>query len=296
MRRSTRPPGSTLTISGSASVRKLARKASYLTSLRSGPDWAARHRRRHLHARRRRHRGGRLRHARHRARVLQILEDLFRGREAEIRQHHHDLLLVRPVALVVDDERRRHQPLLLQPLMRVHPERAAEAQREVIVRAAARGNRRSGNPRHAVLPPGRRQPVPMDQARFADAVFDPDPKGLADLGREAKGPVWLLDGVDRRRPAVHLDIAPLKPQDRRRRSGAVRRVLRPGEDRGRPPSLKRRPQEVRVGIAWEASSGEHADGHYQRSSPSGTCSDRRLPANDGSGAVNISEGRRGDEG
>src|SRR3984957_7485578 len=36
MRSTTRDPGSTLTISGSASVRKLARNASYLTSLRSG--------------------------------------------------------------------------------------------------------------------------------------------------------------------------------------------------------------------------------------------------------------------
>src|ERR1700722_11818240 len=39
IRRSAWLPGSTLTISGSASVRKLARKASYLTSFRSGPDW-----------------------------------------------------------------------------------------------------------------------------------------------------------------------------------------------------------------------------------------------------------------
>src|ERR671934_209710 len=36
IRSNTRAPGSTLTTSGSASVRSLARKASYLTSLRSG--------------------------------------------------------------------------------------------------------------------------------------------------------------------------------------------------------------------------------------------------------------------
>ena len=105
--------------------------------------------------------------------------------------------------------------------MRVHPERAAEAQGEVVVRAAARRNRGSGNPRHAVLPPRRRQPMPMDKARFVDAVFDPNAKRLAHLGRDAKGPVRLPDAVDRRHPAVDLDVAPLKPQDRRRRSGAV---------------------------------------------------------------------------
>ena len=138
--------------------------------------------------------------------------------------------------------------------MRVHPERAAEAQGEVVVGAAARRNWGSGNPRHAVLPPRRRQPVPMDQARFADAVFDPNAKRLADFGREAKGPVWLADGVNRRRLAVHLDVAPLKAQDRRR---PLRRCLSSfarGRGSQAPPSLKRRPQELRVGTAWEASS------------------------------------------
>jgi hypothetical protein len=137
----------------------------------------------------------------------------------------------------------------------------------------------SGNPRHPVLPP-RRQPVPMDQARFVDAVFDANAKGLAHLGRDAKGPVWLPDAIDRRRLAVDLDVAALKPQDRRRRSGAVGRVLRPGE-------TGRRGQGGNAACKKRAS-GQHgkphqesADGHYQQSIPSGTCSDRRLPANDG---------------
>ena len=99
MRRSTRPPGSTLTISGSASVRKLARKASYLTSLRSGPDWPV-------------DIGAAIFMLDVEAmapagfampaiepELLQIFEDLFCRREAEIGQHHHDFLLVRPVAL-----------------------------------------------------------------------------------------------------------------------------------------------------------------------------------------------------
>ena len=195
MRRSARPPGSTLTISGSASVRPLARKASYWTSLRSGAALPLRR----LHTRHRRH-GALLRHAGHRARFLEVFEDLFGRREAEIGQHRNDLLLVGAVGLVVDDERRRHQPLFLQPLMRVHPERAAEVQGEVVVRTAARRYRRTGNPRHAVLPPRRRHPVPMDEARFADAVLDAHAEGLADFGGEPERPVWLSDAVDRRRP------------------------------------------------------------------------------------------------
>ena len=70
----------------------------------------------------------------------------------------------------------------------------------------------------------------MDQARLVNAVFDPDAKGLADLGRYAEGPVWLPDAVDRRRLAVHPDVAALEPKDCRRRRGAVRRGLRSGEN------------------------------------------------------------------
>ena len=69
--------------------------------------------------------------------LFQPLEYLLGGREAEIGEHDHDLLLVRAVALIPDDERRGHQPLLLQALMGVHPERAAEAQREIVIGAAA---------------------------------------------------------------------------------------------------------------------------------------------------------------
>src|ERR1700733_2053473 len=188
MRNSTRPPGSTLTTSGSASVRSLARKASYLTSLRSGagaaggapppffpppPPFCAgaapahlhaprRHLRRrgraHFHApahllRRSRAGGG---HAAHRPHLLQVGEDLFGTGEGEIGEHHHDFLLVGAVALIVDDKRRGHQELLLQVGVRMHPERAAVVKREIVVGAAPRRNERRGNVRHAVLLPRRR--------------------------------------------------------------------------------------------------------------------------------------------
>ena len=69
----------------------------------------------------------------------------------------------------------------------------------------------------------------MDQARLVNGVLDPDAKGLADLGREAEGAVRLADAVDRRSPAVHFDVAPLKPENRWRRLAAVRRGLRSSE-------------------------------------------------------------------
>ena len=106
-----------------------------------------------------------------------------------------DFLLVRPVALIADDQRRRHQELLLQPLMGMHPEGAAKAQREVVVGAAARRNRRSGDAGNAVLLPWRREAVPVDQARLLDLVFQAHAKWLADLGRDAERAVGLADAV-----------------------------------------------------------------------------------------------------
>ena len=185
---------------------------------------------RHRHARHRvrlRHRGwrgaGRRRHSSHRPCLFEAGENLLRRGEAEIGQHDHDFLLVRAVALIVNDERRGHQELLLQALVRMHPERPAESQREIVVGAAARRNRRAGNSRHAVLPPRRRQPMPMDEARLVDAVLDPHAEGLADLGRQAERPVGLTDAEHRGGPAVHLDVAALQSEDGRGRRGPSRR-------------------------------------------------------------------------
>jgi hypothetical protein len=94
----------------------------------------------------------------------------------------------------------------------------------------------------------------MDQARFVDAVFDANAKGLADRRRDAKSPIWLPDAIDRRRLAVDLDVAALKPQDRRRRSGAVGRVLRPGEDRRRGECRNAARKKCASGQQWDASS------------------------------------------
>jgi hypothetical protein len=97
----------------------------------------------------------------------------------------------------------------------------------------------------------------MNEARFVDAVLDPDAKGLADLGGEAERPVRLTDAVHRGRLAVHLDRAPLQSEDGRgRRSlglGGERRS-RQGrsaalEDRasgqhGKPPQFARRQSHI----------------------------------------------------
>jgi hypothetical protein len=143
-------------------------------------------------------------------------------REAEVGQHQDDFLLVRPVALIADDQRRRHQQLLLQPLVRVHPVRSAETQREVVVGAAPRRYGRSGDAGDAVLLPGRRKAVPVDQAGFVDPVFHADAKPRAHLDPDAEGTAGLLDSVHRRRLAVHLDAAAVQPQHRLRFIASVR--------------------------------------------------------------------------
>lgn len=160
-----------------------------------------------------RHRG---RHRGHLAALLELREDLLRRREAEVSQHQDDFLLVGPVALIADDQRRRHQQLLLQALVRVHPVRSAETQREIVVGAAPRRYRRSGDAGDAVLLPGWRKAVPVDQAGFVDPVFHADAKPGAHLGPDAEGTGGLLDSVHRRRLAVHLDAAALQPQHRLR--------------------------------------------------------------------------------
>src|SRR6266404_2337617 len=66
-------------------------------------------------------------HIRHWFRVPQLREYLVGLGKAEIGQHDNDLLLAGAVALITNDQRRGHQELLLEPLMRVHPERASKA-------------------------------------------------------------------------------------------------------------------------------------------------------------------------
>lgn len=232
-RSSTRPPGSTLTTSGSPRVRSLARNASYVTSFRYRLGGRA-----HCHARARRAVGrahslhgrgrsgrGRTRghghsrravHGRHLAALSELREYLLRRCEAEVRQHQDDFLLVPPVALVADDQGRRHQQLLLQSLVRVHPERSAETQREVVVGAAACGYRWSGDTGDTVLLPGRREPVPVDQAGLLDPVFHAGAEPIAHSSPEAEGAVGLLDSVNRRRLSLDLDRAAQQPQRRLR--------------------------------------------------------------------------------
>ena len=221
MRSSTRPPGSTLITSGSASVRSLARNASYLTSFRSGLAAAPVFAMPAIDAFAATGSAPPALQAGPCCPLFQLREYLVGRGEAEIGQHDDDLLLVRAVALVVDDQRRRHQQLLLQPLVRMHPKGAAKAQREVVIGGAARRDRRSGNAGHAVLLPRRRQAVPMNQARLVDPVFDADAKRLADIGGDAERPVRLADAIDRSRLAVDLDIAALQLKDRPRRRIAV---------------------------------------------------------------------------
>src|ERR1700746_1862947 len=105
--------------------------------------------------------------------------------------------------------------------MRMHVEGTAIVQRKVVIGAAALWDRRSRDAGDTILLPGRREAVPVDQARLADPVFDTNAKGLADLGRDAECPVRLFDAVDRSRLAVYLDMPALQPEDCPRRCVAA---------------------------------------------------------------------------
>src|SRR5580704_14848725 len=100
--------------------------------------------------------------------------------------------------------------------MGVHPERAAKAQWEVVVRATARRDRWSGDAGYAVLLPGWGKAVPVDQARLIDPVFDKDAELCPDLGYDASAAARLADGEYRGRFAIDLDRAPLELEDLRR--------------------------------------------------------------------------------
>src|SRR6516162_8122576 len=103
MRNRTRPPGSTLITAGSASVRSLARKASYLTSFRSGLAAAPAFGMSAIDA-----------FAGTGTVPLSQFRKYLVGRcKAEIGQLDDNLLLIGSVAPIMDDEWRCHQQLFL---------------------------------------------------------------------------------------------------------------------------------------------------------------------------------------
>jgi hypothetical protein len=161
------------------------------------------------------------RHLRHPA-LSQPFIDLLRRYETEIVEQHDNFRLVRPITRVTDDEWRKHQGLLLQALMGMHPESSAKSEREVVISAAARRDRRPGNPRDPVLPPGWGQAVPMDKARLVDPVHHTHAEGLANLGSDAERAIGLTDSEHGRRLAVNLDAATSEIENCLRRRGVAR--------------------------------------------------------------------------
>src|ERR1700730_9223319 len=98
--------------------------------------------------------------------------------------------------------------------MRVHPVRAATAQRKIVVGATARRNRQSRRFRDAVLPPGRSEAMPVDKARLFDTVCDPNAERLAGAGGNSESPVGLADAKYGSGLAVHFYVTALEPQHR----------------------------------------------------------------------------------
>ena len=135
-------------------------------------------------------------------------------------QHHDDFLLVEAgLGRVADDEGRRHHPLLLEADVRVHPKRAGDVEREVVIIRGARRERRLRDIGNAVLPIWRRQAVPVHQGRFVEVVFERRAVALPGLGVNTPHAVGPTDMKRRRRLAVDLDHARLGAQDDRRLPG-----------------------------------------------------------------------------
>jgi hypothetical protein len=138
--------------------------------------------------------------------ALEIGEDLVGIAEGEVMKHHHDVLHIGAgLGRIADDQRGGHQPLLLQAVMGMHPVGAGAVERKVVVIAGAGLERRLRQVRYAVLLPGRRQAVPVDQGLLVDVTFQPHPEALAGFGRQAVAAIGLGQPEDGGGAAVHLD-------------------------------------------------------------------------------------------
>jgi hypothetical protein len=123
-------------------------------------------------------------------------------------QHQHDLLLVHGLALC-DDQRRGEQPLLLQPVMGVHPIGARIAQGEVVFVSGSWLEQRLRDPGHAVLMQWRTQTVPMDQSGLGKPIRERHAEWVSRPEAQAVHPVRLAQAGDGRRAPAHLDHPPL---------------------------------------------------------------------------------------
>ncbi len=137
---------------------------------------------------------------------LQLLEDLVRVHEREVREHHHVL----PVegdgvgVLGLDDQRTVVTLLFLQPGVTVVPVGPRLNDRELIDERLARLDAREAYARYAVHVEGQDQPVPVDRGVLVQIVGDRDAGDLAFLQANE----WA-----RHRP-VDGDGVPLAPVDR----------------------------------------------------------------------------------
>src|SRR5215472_5033441 len=117
--------------------------------------------------------------------------------------------------------------------MRMHVKRAAIAQREVVIGAAARRDRRAGDAGHSILLPGRCETVPMDQGRPIKLIFDADAELPSDRRRagQSRAPMRASHSP---RSCGFARVVP-SPARRSRPNAA-----RPGLRQGGPPPLARK--------------------------------------------------------
>jgi len=123
-------------------------------------------------------------------------------------QHQHDFLAIIPsVLLAMDDERRRQKYLLLQALMRVHPERARKCERKLVTRLAAGRNCRARDAGDAILLIWRRQSVPVNKRGLSDPVYEANAEWRRNIGHQTMSPVRLPQTQHGRTPTIHIENA-----------------------------------------------------------------------------------------
>src|SRR5690606_35228130 len=117
---------------------------------------------------------------------LQLRQNFVWVAKGEIVEHHHDFLDVGGgLGGIADDERRRHQKLLLQAVMGMHPVGAGPIEWKVVGVAFSGWQRRLRQIGYAVLLPGWRQAVPMEESLLAGIVFQAHAKVTVGLRKKA---------------------------------------------------------------------------------------------------------------
>ncbi|MCY1233924.1 hypothetical protein D9M72_464870 [compost metagenome] len=153
-------------------------------------------------------------------RPLKFGEQFLGRREGEImQQDEHFLLVALPVVGGPHDQGRGKQVLLLER-MRMHPVRAAGADRKPVAPGFIRFQKRCGIVRNPVHIPWRHKAVPVDERRFPALICKGDVERSLRVERQPDSAIRLEESEHIGGSAVHLDDAFC---DRKRAGAPARR-------------------------------------------------------------------------